>query len=107
MEIQEHLIVLLKILYTNQEATLGAEDGETDWLQVCKGDKALYKGNAPQELKCWITNWKSQLPTINCECYRVCVNHNICLSYFRDEDAIHSTNQPTNQPTHPTSNRLN
>jgi hypothetical protein len=35
--VPEHLIILIKNLYTNQEATVKTEDGSTDWFQVGKG----------------------------------------------------------------------
>lgn len=37
MEIQEYLIVVLRILYTDQEVTVCTEDGEIGGLQVGKG----------------------------------------------------------------------
>jgi hypothetical protein len=36
MGIPEHLTVLLNSLYTNQEATVRTEHGNTDWFEVGK-----------------------------------------------------------------------
>ena len=36
-EVPEHLIALIKSLYTNQEAALRKEYGDTEWFEVRKG----------------------------------------------------------------------
>jgi hypothetical protein len=37
MGVSEHLIVLLKSLYTKQKAAVGMEYGNTEWFEVRKG----------------------------------------------------------------------
>ena len=37
MEVPEHLIVIIKSMYTNQEAAVRTEHGNTDWIEVRKG----------------------------------------------------------------------
>jgi hypothetical protein len=37
MRVPEHLIVLIKSLYTKQEAAVKTEYGNTDWFEVRKG----------------------------------------------------------------------
>ena len=35
--IPEHLVVLMKNLYTDQQATVMTENGQTDWFHIGKG----------------------------------------------------------------------
>jgi len=37
MGVPEHLIILIKSLYTNQEAAVKTEYGNTEWFEVGKG----------------------------------------------------------------------
>jgi hypothetical protein len=37
MGVPEHLIILIKYLYTKQEATVKTKHGSTDWFEVRKG----------------------------------------------------------------------
>jgi hypothetical protein len=39
MGVPEHLIALIKSLYTNQEAAVKMEYGNTEWFEVGKGDR--------------------------------------------------------------------
>ena len=42
MEIPDHLICLLRNLYTGQEATVRTGHGTTDWLKIRKGVHQVY-----------------------------------------------------------------